>query len=256
MEDQEMMLQLGSGYMFNSDKDRLEKYEFISCRFNFATDTVIYNCMLGGKESTISDNKLTIYSSEDNFKKGVKVGPTHIKFNSAMRRSYGFLPQWENGVPYAWSFEDGDAVKVNISNITFTAIKNNRIEKDDYHEIYETRERVFDFHDFTVKEADGTIRVVKSTASKLMLNDEQSFLIGKLQSVLKELAATNTKLVFDQAEGRLCAIPMHDVLELTPYLDKDLKDFTDITDIITRIESDVIMGFYSDSEGVSAKLKE
>ena len=74
MKNQTVKIQKNGGYMFNTVSKQLEKYEFISCKFNFLKNEVQYKCRLGGVEKIIEDNNLKVYASESDYKKGSPLG--------------------------------------------------------------------------------------------------------------------------------------------------------------------------------------
>lgn len=256
MNDKSMKIQRNSGYMFNNSNKRLEKYEFISCRFNFANDSMQYKCRLGGVETTVEDNNLRVYASESDYKQNNPIAHFNLDFNEAMSRTYGFHPQWDCfGKPKVWEYKNGDAVLVDISDVTFTAIGDHKFEKDGSRQIYESHSLVFDYHDLVIKEADGSIKVRKSPASRLIFNDEQKALMEELQVVLQKLTAVNVELLFDDGDSKLYAVPMDNIRILDAW-DNGNGPYTQIQDMVMGIDCVKISTFNSDDNGLLAVFKE
>lgn len=255
MKNQTVKIQKNGGYMFNTVSKQLEKYEFISCKFNFLKNEVQYKCRLGGVEKIIEDNNLKVYASESDYKKGSPLGLSEWFFNDVMNRAYGFTPQWNDDKPYAWEYKNGDAVRLDISDITFSTDDTWDIWKDDSRQVYESHSRVFHYHDLAVKEGDGSITVRKSPASKLLLNDEQKVLIEELQSVLQKLTSADMKILYNENNVKLYAIPMGNIQDLKTWDDNEEAN-VQIQDMITEIKSEGVLTYVPDDGGLLAIFKE
>ncbi|RHH14404.1 hypothetical protein DW228_06280 [Bacteroides fragilis] len=256
MNDKSMKIQRSSGYMFNNTNKQLEKYEFISCRFNFAKDSVQYKCRLGGVETTVEDTNLRVYASESDYKKNISLEHYNLNFNEAMKRTYGFSPQWDGEErPKAWEYKDGDAVLIDIFDITFTIIGKYKFEKDSNRQIYVSHSQVFDFHDLVIKEADGSIKIQKSPASRMVFNDEQKALVEEFISVLQKLNAAEVKVLLDEGCPKLYVMPMTNIQTLDPW-DNGNGPYTQIQDMIMGIDYTDIFTFNSEDYGLLATFKE
>lgn len=255
MKNQTVKIQKNDGYVFNTVSKQLEKYEFISCKFNFIKNEIQYKCRLGGVEKIIEDNNLKVYASESDYKKDTPLGFCERFFNDAMHCAYGFTPQWNDGKPYAWEYKNGDATQVDISDITFSTNNNWEFEKDDSRQIYESHSRVFCFHDLIVKEGDGSIKVRKSPASRLLPNDEQKALIEELQSVLQKLTSADMKLMYNTDNVKLYAVPMGGIQDLKTWDDGEEANIQ-IQDMITEIKSEGVLSYIPDDGGPLAIFKE
>lgn len=255
MKDKLIKIQRNDGYVFNSNNGQLEKYEFISCKFNFK-GSVQYKCKLGGVETTIEDEDLKVYENESVYKENVPLPPSNFDFDDVMNRSYKFHPKWNSdGMPYAWEYKNGDAVLVDISGITFTAIGDGSIKKDGNNQIYESHSQVFDFHDLVIKAEDGSIKVRKSPASKLAFNDEQKALMEELHIVFQKLAAANVEILYNDDDAKLYAVPM-DNIQILDAWDNGNGPYTQIQDMVEPINSPKILTFNSDDSGLLAIFKE
>lgn len=255
MRNQTVKIQKNDGYVFNTVSKQLEKYEFISCKFNFIKNEVQYKCRLGGVEKIIEDNNLKVYASESDYKRNSPLGCCEWLFNDVMNRAYGFIPQWNDGKPYAWEYKSGDAMQVDISDITFSVNDNWEFGKDDNRQIYESHSRVFYFHDLIVKEGDGSVKVRKSPVSRLLLNDEQKALIEELQSVLQKLTSADMKLMYNTDNVKLYALPISNIQDLKTW-DDDEEANIQIQDMITEIKSEGILSYTPDDGGLLAIFKE
>lgn len=255
MRNQEIKIQRNNGYMLNSTNKQLERFEFISCKFNFTANSVKYKCRLGGMETMIENNNLQVYANESNYKANNPLPPFALTFDDAMRRAYGFESQWHDEKPYAWEYKNGDALMVEISAITFSFCDSCTIEKDDNYQIYESHLRVFDFHDLVIKEDDGTIKVQKAPANKLIPNDEQKALIEELQVVLQKLNNADMKIVFDHRDAELYALPMGNIQAISNWDDGE-HSYIQIQDMIPNIKNANISTFNSEDSGLLVTFKE
>lgn len=255
MRDQLMKLQRQDAYVFNNKNGQLEKFEFISCRFNFAKNSVQYTCKLGGVETMVEDNDLQAYESESDYREDRLLFSSELKFDEAMDHAYGFAPQWSNGKPYAWEYRNGNAVQVDISDITFSATDEWKIGKDSSRQIYESHSQVFSFHDLVVRESDGSIKVRKSPASKLLLNDGQKALIEELQSVLQKLTSADMKILYNENNVKLYVVPIGNIQTLKTWDDNEEAN-VQIQDMITEIKSEGVLTYTPDDGGLLAIFKE
>lgn len=255
MKNQTIEIQKNDGYVFNTVSKQLEKYEFISCKFNFIKNEVQYKCRLGGVEKIIEDNNLTVYANESDYKRNSPLGSYKLLFNDVVKSAYGFIPQWYNDKPYAWEYKNGDAIQVDVSDITFSVNDNWKFSKDDNRQIYESRSRVFCFHDLIVKEGDGSIKVRKSPANSLLLNDEQKALIEEFQSVLQKLTSSDMKLMYNENNGKLYAVPMGNIQDIKTWNDGEEANIQ-IQDMITEIKSEDILSYFPDEGSPFAVFKE
>lgn len=255
MKNQTVKIQKNGGYVFNTVSKQLEKYEFISCKFNFLKNEVQYKCRLGGVEKIIEDNNLKVYASESDYKKDSPLGGSDWFFKDAMNRAYGFAPQWNDDKPYAWEYKNGDAVWVDISDITFSTDDTWGVGKDESRQVYESHSRVFHYHDLVVKEGDGSITVRKSPASRLSINDEQKALIEELQSVLQKITSADVKLMYNESNIKLYAVPMGGIKDIKTWDDGEEGNIQ-IQDMIMEIKCEGIQTYVPDGDGLLAIFKE
>lgn len=255
MKNQIVKLQRNKGYVFNKVNKQLEKYEFISCSFNFATNIMHYKCRLGGVETMVNDTELKVYASESDFKEGTPLYPSDLKFDDVMRQAYGFTPEWNGDVPLAWEYKNGEAVLADISDITFLSSGTWLIEKDNTRQIYKSHLQVFNFHDLMIKEDDGSVTIRKSPASKLELNDEQKALIGEFQSVLQRLRTADVQIIFDENEVKLQAMPTRNIESFRYWGDYD-STYTQVDGMLMEIKGVDIVSYNSDNYGLYVTFKE
>lgn len=256
-----MNIVTNNGYVFNTESQRLESLTIKKITANFTKETVIYECLLGGVETTISDNNLQVYSTESHFERGQACERSSLSsFYSLFYRVYGAGAHNVDDVPMAWVFRDGQAEFIPIPEMTFAIhLSENfptRVTSDVDMKFYHSREKVYEYNDYQVKDDNGDVVLHKSTATLLALNDEQKKIVEDLREGIKKLVDSGARLFFDQDDWRLRVVSATNLERIEAWDDYD-SEFVAIQDFTTEIcDSNYIKGSDIATYDLKAKFKD
>lgn len=221
----EMNIVNQNGYYFNNETQRLESFELVKTFVNFHDETVVYHCLLGGKESIIEDTNIKIYASENAFKRNApNEYPAGGHFKCLFHRVYGFYPMLSDDGEYrAYTIINGQAELVAIEKMTFEIVwyspYSSHVYTNSTAKYYANSAEVFEWNDYFLQNSDGTIHRRECTASKLAMSDEQAALVSELDVILEKLNKANVKLLIDYDSYKVYALSMTNIDRLETYDD-------------------------------------
>lgn len=181
------------GFVFDEATQTLMPYEFKSAIVNFSTETVIHKCLVGGLEREYSGT-FNVYLNEDCFKKNEAYKGTGWTFEEVVDRIYGCYPRNEVEL---YGFVNGEATLVDVSVFDYVLDAWDEWKSSDGKKFYPSASRVYDFNDYKVQDANGDVRVVKSPASLLALNDEQKAAVLNFEAIVKKMQELNIRMYYD-----------------------------------------------------------
>ena len=244
------IVKANEGYLFNETSKKLEKYELIKIEFALDNDTPTrYFCKLGGVETVIENNRLPLFHGEDEFKRGNSIPSKDAIDNYQLRR---ILPTHDAGL--IWAFEDGMAIEVDAKTIGLT-YQDGRTFISSGRKYYASKDEVFKYNDYIVKEADGTERVVVSPATKMALNDAQKSLVDKFKSLVREMREADMAFVYDASYGKVEIVNLANLKSKSfeiDYRDHD-EDDIDVSDF--TIDAGITCSYTNDDDCIFAKFE-
>lgn len=181
------------GFVFDEATQTLMPYEFKSAIVNFSTGTVIHRCLVGGLEREYSGT-FNVYLNEEFFKKNDAYEGTGWTFEEVVERVYRCYPHNEVEL---YGFVNGEAKLVDVSVFDYILNDGQDWKSVDGKQCYPSASRVYDFNDYKVQDANGDVRVVKSPASLLALNDEQKAAVLNFEAILKKMRELNIRMYYD-----------------------------------------------------------
>lgn len=256
-----MNIVINNGYVLNKKSQRLESLTIKKITANFTKETVVYECLLGGVETAISDNNLQVYQTESHFERGQVCKASSLSdFYSLFSRAYGVEAHSVDDAPMAWVFKDGQAEFIPIPEMTFTMHFTDfcvsSVTSDVDMKFYCSREQVYKYNDYQVKEDNGDVVLHRSMATLLALNDEQQKLVDDLRENIKKLVGSGARLFFDQEDWHLKVVSCVNVDKIEQWGDYD-DDYISIQDFTIDVcDSGYIKGADSSSYELMAEFKE
>lgn len=181
------------GFVFDEATQILMPYEFKSAVVNFSTETVIHKCLVGGLEREYS-GAFDVYLNEDCFKRNEAYRGSEWTFEEVLIIVYGCYPHNEVEL---YGFVNGEAKLVDVSVFDYILNNGQDWKSADGKLFYPSASRVYDFNDYKVQDADGEVRVVKSPASLLALNDEQKAAVLNFEAIVKKMQELNIRMYYD-----------------------------------------------------------
>lgn len=181
------------GFVFDEATQTLMSYEFKSAIVNFSTGTVIHKCLVGGLEREYSGT-FNVYLNEEFFKKNDAYKGTGWSFEEVVDRIYGCYPRNEVEL---YGFVNGEATLVDVSVFDYVFDAGQEWKSADDRKFYPNANRVYDFHDYKVQDANGDVRVVKSPASLLALTDEQNAAVLNFEAIVTKMRELNIHMYYD-----------------------------------------------------------
>lgn len=192
------IVKASEGYLFNETSKKLEKYELIKIEFTLDDNTPTrYFCKLGGIETMIETDNLLLFNDEDMFKRGLFAPSKDAIDKYQLNR---ILPT--HGVGLTWAFEDGMAIEVDAKTIGLT-YQDYKTFISSGRKYYASKDEVFQYNDYIVKESDGTERVVVSPATKMALSDAQNELVDKFNALVVEMRQAHLDFIYDSSYGKV-----------------------------------------------------
>lgn len=256
-----MNIVINNGYVLNKKSQCLESLTIKKITANFTKETVVYECLLGGVDTIISDNNLQVYQTESHFERGRACEPSSLSnFHYLFYRVYGNEAHYVDDVPMAWVFKDGQAEFIPIPEMTFTIHLTDShvssVASDVDMEFYHSREQVYKYNDYQVKEDNGDVVLHKSMATLLALNDEQKKLVDDLRENIKKLVNSGARLFFDQDDWHLRVVSGVNVDKIEQWGDCN-DDYVSIQDFTIDVcDSGYIKGSDLASYDIMAVFKE
>lgn len=181
------------GFVFDEATQTLMPYEFKSAIVNFATETVIHKCLVGGVEREYG-GVFDVYLNEESFKKSEPYKGSGWTFEEVVNRVYGCYPRNEVEL---YGFVNGEAALVDVSVFDYILNNGQDWKSVDGKQFYPTASRVYDFNDYKVQDANGDVRVVKSPASLLALTDEQKTAVLNFEAIVTKMRELNIRMYYD-----------------------------------------------------------
>ena len=181
------------GLVFDEATQTLMPYEFKSAIVNFSTGTVIHKCLVGGLEREYSGT-FNVYLNEEFFKKNDAYKGSGWTFEEVVERVYGCYLHNEVEL---YGFVNGEATLVDVSVFDYVLDAGQEWKSADGKQFYPTASRVYDFNDYKVQDENGDVRVVKSPASLLALNDEQRTAVLNFEATVAKMRELNIHMYYD-----------------------------------------------------------
>lgn len=181
------------GFVFDEATQTLMPYEFKSAVVNFSTGIVIHKCLVGGLEREYSGT-FNVYLNEESFKGGEAYKGSGWTFEEVVERVYGCFPHNEVEL---YGFVNGEAKLVDVSVFDYILDAGQDWKSADGKQFYPSANRVYDFNDYKVQDENGDVRVVKSPASLLALNDEQRTAVLNFEAIVKKMQELNIRMYYD-----------------------------------------------------------
>lgn len=181
------------GFVFDEATQTLMPYEFKSAIVNFSNGIVIHKCLVGGLEREYS-GAFDVYLNEDFFKRNEVYKGSGWTFEEVLNRVYGCYPHNEVEL---YGFVNGEAKLVDVSVFDYIINSGQDWKSVDGKQFYPNASRVYDFNDYKVQDVNGDIRVVKSPASLLALNDEQRTAVLNFEAIVAKMRELNVRMYYD-----------------------------------------------------------
>lgn len=241
-----------AGFIFNAETERLESYEFISAKINFAEQVAEVTCKLGGVEHTVPAASLEVYFDELHFRAKEAMSGNVYTFSELFHRAYGKYP---NEMGQAWALESGEARLVDATGVTFILNEHGNTTIDgERREFYATSNEVYMFNDYKVVDSDGKETVRIAPANKLKLDDKQKAAVSSLESALKAFKDCGLILMYDTEYETLQALPKDRVENWSTY--EDLRDGVYVDNMLEHIEgAESIYTYCGGDGGIRAVVK-
>ncbi len=182
-----------NGFVFDETTQTLMPYEFKSAIVNFSREIVIHKCLVGGLEREYS-GAFDVYLNEEFFKKNEAYKGAGWTFEEVVDRIYGCYPRNEVEL---YGFVNGEAKLVDVSVFDYILNDGQDWKSTDGKQFYLTANRVYDFNDYKVQDANGDVRVVKSPASRLALTDEQKAAVLNFEAIVTKMRELNIHMYYD-----------------------------------------------------------
>ena len=246
------IVKANEGYLFNETSKKLEKYELIKIEFTLDDDTPTrYFCKLGGVATMIEDNRLPLFHNEDEFKRGNSIPSKDAIDNYQLRRILSV-----HGADLTWAFEDGMAIEVDAKTIGLT-YQDGKTFISSGRKYYASKDEVFKYNDYIVKEADGTERVVVSPATKMALNDVQKSLVEKFKSLVGEMRKVDMDFIYDASYGKVEIINLTNIKSKSFEIDYCNRDEADGNIDVSEftIDAGISCSYTNDDDCIFAKFE-
>ena len=238
------------GYIWNNEK--LTFFQIKNISLNFLTDTVTYNGVMGGKDVKISNQKISIYKTEQDAMNDRAVCLSSRSCADCFKKCFGsqsFI-EWRNveenvQEPYMWCFKKSQPILCNVSGVSFVLPVEmkwfDKIKVDSAFPIYKNYEDVLNWNDFVVKEEDGSEHVHKAFFPMLTLTEEQKSLLSTLESTLKALSDSGAELFYFEDKCNLCVLNKKETDDMyAEYCGEGAEDMYDVTDVVQEVSTPII----------------
>lgn len=234
-----------NGFVFNAETERLESYEFISAKINFAEQVADVTCELGGVVHTVPAESLLVYVDEQRFRAKEAMSGNSYTFRELFHRAYN---KWPNEMGQAWAFESGEARLVDATGITFIMDDRGNVTVDgERRDFYCSSNEVYLFNDYKVVDSEGKETVRIAPANKLKLDATQKAAVASMESALKALKDCGLTLLYDTEYETLQAFPRERVENWSAW--EDLQDGVYVDDMLEDIAGASIIHTYCGGDG-------
>ena len=198
------------GFVFDEATQTLIPYKFEEAIVNFSNGTVIHKCTVDGVSREYS-SEFDMYLSEEDFKKRNPHRGSGWDLQEVVSHIYGCC--LHNDVE-AFTFINGEARLTDVSVVDFAYKGSTGWYAPNGERFYTTPQRVYDFHDYKVKDENGDVRVVKSAYSRLSLTAEQMTAALDFDKAFKKLRDLDVQLYYDM-EGESMKFVNNEHIERT-----------------------------------------
>lgn len=181
------------GFVFDEATQTLVPYKFEGAFVNFDSNKVVHRCTIDGAYKEL-DSEFNLYLNEDEFKKKNPHRGAEWTLLEVVNRLYGCCL---TGASHAYAFINGEARLADVSVVDFAYKDGLGWSAPNGEQFYATPQRVYDFHDYKVKDENGDVRVVKSAYSRLSLTDEQMEAALDFERAFKKLRDLNVQMYYD-----------------------------------------------------------
>lgn len=201
-----------NGYIL--DNGKLTAYEFKSAKVDFATGSVEYDCILGGKPTTFKKydgDCPKVYADETAYQKG-KTNSREYTFGNAVAGCFFGVPYDVDEMIPAYRVADGEPVRTNLPLAGY--VLRDKWAYEGEGAFYETREEAMLYCDIIKVEADGTETRIPSPASLVALDEEQMSALKAVEDALARARKLGVGFACDiECEG------------FYAYSDKHIKEY-------------------------------
>lgn len=184
-----------NGYIL--DNGKLTAYEFKSAKVDFATGSVEYDCILGGKPTTFKKydgDCPKVYADETAYQKG-KVKKSEYTFGEAVDGCFFGVPYDVDEMFPAYCVVDGEPVRTNLPLVGY--VLSDKWAYEGEGAFYKTREEAMLYCDIIKVEADGTETRLPSPASLVALDEEQMLALKAVEDALARARELGIKFACD-----------------------------------------------------------
>lgn len=213
------------GFVFDEATQTLMPYKFEEAIVNFSNGTVIHKCTVDGVSREYS-SEFDMYLSEEDFKKRNPHRGSGWELQEVVSQIYGCC--LHNDVE-AFAFINGEARLTDVSVVDFACKGGTGWYAPNGERFYTTPQRVYDFHDYKVKDENGDVRVVKSANSRLSLTDEQMAVVLDFEMAFKKLRELKVQMYYDM-EGESMKFVNGEHIERTLW-DEHQNNMVDMRDM-------------------------
>ncbi len=182
------------GYIHNNENGNLEYVEMISAKFQINKDEVEYKAIVGGVEKVFTESRLDcMFESKADFEKGNARDVTHIFLYPF--ENLGFVTK--GGNPYGYKFLNGDAVMEYAIDVEFVYdYDKSKVRVANGTKYHESREKVFEYNDYTEVDKDGNKHQVTCLANRMKMSEKQTEAVKILEKAIENCIENNIALYF------------------------------------------------------------
>lgn len=237
-----------NGYIFHDGK--LQWFEFAEALVDFNSGVVQYVCKLGGEERMLIMSEYPeVYESEEHYKSKSPLTLATIEWTGALGRVFNASTRKdmnESGECKLWQVKNNEPIEVDAPKANFL-YKNGKwrleIQYVGKGKFFNSREQAQMYCDLIIVEEDGTERIEKSAASRMLLNDEQKEALQAIKSAIKDAKKKGVILLFDRECDDIYAFSEKEMekweIDCRGYRDNESRvDYTDLLE-------DIGMSIYS-----------
>lgn len=206
---------LGFGKKYVMYRGELVCVTIIGRKIVLADFSIDYHAILpNGDKVSLNDKENKFYESQQDFENGHEaVRNCSSTIDNILNRTFGMpcVLNEENvngivcmmAIPFCWIFEDGEprTVEPTIHQIVINKDNDNKLDgvniPDKY---YKTREDVLKWHDYTVREEDGTVHVHKAILPLVVLTKEQKDAVNSIVDAYKKARDLGVRFFWDSED--------------------------------------------------------
>lgn len=255
---------LSEGFVLNQTTGKLEEFIPTKVIFDFQTESIVYNGLCGGVESSFDEEDFKLYKDVDSFKKGVEIS---ANMNETIHSITPFSVTIKDDKPFAWTFKKGEAV---LGSLTNTYIINNvdcvtysdgssvyicprskQIVKSD-NTFYWNRDAAIAMNDIVVVDRNGNEKVVPGIGKRMALNEEQSKALRAAEAALKAMKDLGMRIGYDNETDRLFTFNNIPDAEYSSY--DEAEGYVQIDGYTTQF--DTCIDAYCGCDGLWARCKD